>query len=95
MDWDTVYLCQGCTLGDHLHSININELIFHPNISLRYFKGDLQIASVHGYGTNVYVYLQRLSHMAQENIPVYNTRSSSRLKNVATQVPDWTDDKGF
>jgi len=61
----------------------------------RYFKGDLQIASVHGYGTNVYVYLQRLSHMAQENIPVYNTRSSSRLKNVATQVPDWTDDKGF
>jgi len=61
----------------------------------RYFKGDLQIASVHGYGTNVYVYLQRLSHMAQENIPVYNTRSSSRLKNIATQVPDWTDDKGF
>ena len=61
----------------------------------RYFNGDLQIASVDGHGTNVYVYLQRLSHRAQENIPVYNARSSARLKNVATQVHDWTDDKGF
>merc|ERR1719150_479028 len=60
----------------------------------RYFKGDLQIASVHGHGTTVYVYLQRLSHLATENIPVYNARSSARLKNVATQVHDWTDDKG-
>ena len=59
----------------------------------RYFNGDLQIASVDGHGTNVYVYLQRLSHRAQENIPVYNARSSARLKNVATQVADWTDDR--
>ena len=22
-------------------------------------------------------------------------RSSARLKNIATQVPDWTDEKGF
>jgi len=57
----------------------------------RYFKGDIQIASVDGYGTNVYVYLQRLSHMAQENLPVFNSMSSARLKNIATQVPDWTD----
>merc|ERR1712123_78978 len=35
---------------------------------VRYFKGDIQIASVDGYGTDVYVYLQRLSHMAQENL---------------------------
>ena len=48
-----------------------------------------------GYGTDVYVYLQRLSHMAQENLPVYNAKSSARLKNVATQVADWTDDKRF
>jgi len=54
----------------------------------RYFKGDIQIASVDGYGTDVYVYLQRLSHMAQENLPVFNAMSSARLKNVATQVPD-------
>jgi len=56
----------------------------------RYFKGDIQIASVDGLGTDVYVYLQRLSSMAQENLPVFNTMSSARLKNVATQVPDWT-----
>jgi len=57
----------------------------------RYFKGDIKIASVDGYGTDVYVYLQRLSHMAQENLPVFNTKSSTKLKNIATQVQDWTD----
>jgi len=57
----------------------------------RYFKGDIQIASVDGYGTDVYVYLQRLSHMAQENLPVYNAVSSAKLRNIATQVHDWTD----
>lgn len=57
----------------------------------RYFKGDIQIASVDGYGTDVYVYLQRLSHMAQENLPVYNAVSSAKLRNIATQVRDWTD----
>lgn len=56
----------------------------------RYFKGDIQIASVDGYGTDVFVYLQSLSHMAQENLPVYNAVSSARLQSVATQVPDWT-----
>ena len=56
----------------------------------RYFKGDVQIASVDGYGTDVYVYLQSLSHMAQENLPVYNAVSSAKLQAVATQVPDWT-----
>ena len=44
-----------------------------------------------GYGTDVYVYLQRLSHMAQENLPVYNAVSSAKLRNIATQVRDWTD----
>jgi len=57
----------------------------------RYFRGDIQIASVDGYGTNVYVYLQRLSQNAQENLPVFNAKSIAKLKNIATQVPDWTD----
>jgi len=57
----------------------------------RYFRGDIQIASVDGYGTDVYVYLQRLSHLAQENLPVYNAVSSAKLRNSATQVHDWTD----
>ena len=56
----------------------------------RYFKGDVQIASVDGYGTDVYVYLQSLSHNAMENLPVYNAVSSAKLQAVATQVPDWT-----
>ena len=56
-----------------------------------YFRGDIKIASVDGYGTDVYVYLQRLSHLAQENLPVYNAVSSAKLRNSATQVNDWTD----
>lgn len=59
----------------------------------RYFKGDIKIASVDGYGTDAYVYLQRLSHMAQENLPIFNAVSSAKLKSVATQVPDWTDNE--
>jgi len=57
----------------------------------RYFKGDIVMASVDGYGTDTYVYLQRLSHLATENLPVYNSSSSARLKSISTQVPDWTD----
>merc|ERR1740131_131869 len=57
----------------------------------RYFKGDIKVGSVDGFGTDVYVYLQRLSHMAQENLPVYNHVSSSKLLATSTQVPDWTD----
>ena len=64
-------------------------MVFHcPGCTL---DGDIQIASVDGYGTDVYVYLQRLSHMAQENLPVFNAVSSAKLKNISTQVPDWTD----
>jgi len=59
----------------------------------RYFRGDIKVASVDGFGTDVYVYLQRLSHMAQENLPVYNYVSSSKLLATSTQVPDWTDNK--
>jgi len=59
----------------------------------RYFRGDIKVASVDGFGTDVYVYLQRLSHLAQENLPVYNIVSSSKLLATSTQVPDWTDNK--
>ena len=47
---------------------NNNIFIRYIDINVyfcRYFKGDIQIASVDGYGTDVYVYLQSLSHMAQ------------------------------
>ena len=56
-------------------------------------EGDIQIGNVDGYRTDIYVYLQRLSHMAQENLPVFNAVSSAKLKNISTQVPDWTDNE--
>jgi len=59
----------------------------------RYFKGDIKVASMDGFGTDVHVYLQRLSHMAQENLPVYNVVSSNKLTMTATQVQDWTDNE--
>lgn len=61
----------------------------------RYFKGDIKIGSVHGHGTDVYVYLQRLSSLAQENLPIFNAVSSARLTNTATQASDWTDNDKF
>lgn len=57
----------------------------------RYFMGDIKLASVDGYGTDTYIYLQRLSSNAIENLPIFNTVSKDKLMNVATQVPDWTD----
>lgn len=59
----------------------------------RYFKGDIKVGSVDGFGTDVYVYLQRLSHLAQENLPVFNHVSSTKLTATSTQVPDWTDNE--
>ena len=59
----------------------IIRTVFHDLYAKQYIR----------YGTNVYVYLQRLSHMAQENLPVYNAVSSAKLRNIATQVRDWTD----
>ena len=46
-----------------------------------------------GYGTDVYIYLQRLSHMAKEILPVYNVASTARLQSMGrtVQVKDWTD----
>ena len=32
---------------------------------------------------------QRLSHMATENLPVFNSSSSARLKSISTQVGRW------
>ena len=58
----------------------------------RYFKGDIVISSVDGYGTDVYIYLQRLSHMATETLPVYNRQSTARLQSIGEggKVSDWS-----
>ena len=88
MVWDMVCHCQDSMHGEN-SSLRPAD-IRHNNICFRYFKGDIQIASVDGQGTDVFVYLQSLSHLAQENLPVYNAVSSARLQSIATQVPDWT-----
>ena len=93
------------------------SLLFHQPISLnsqlswfiltlfiiRYFMGDIKLASVDGYGTDTYIYLQvlsrfqiclvlilnslqRISSMAVENLPVFNSVSKDKLMNIATQV---------
>ena len=65
--------------------------------------GDIKLASVDGYGTDTYIYLQvlsrfqicpvlilnslqRISSMAVENLPVFNSVSKDKLMNIATQV---------
>ena len=53
--------------------------------------GDIKLASVDGYGTDTYIYLQRLSSNAVENLPVFNSVSKDKLMNIATQVIfDWS-----
>ena len=51
------------------------------------------MASYENHGTDVYIYLQRLSHMAKETLPVYNVASTARLQSMGrtVQVKDWTD----
>lgn len=38
----------------------------------RYFHGDLQLYSMHGYGTDAIIYLKTLSEHAAELLPVFN-----------------------
>merc|ERR1712013_54818 len=59
------------------------------------YGGGLAAAAlpVDGFGTDTYIYLQRISSMAVENLPVFNSVSKDKLMNIATQVPDWTDNQ--
>ena len=62
-NWAYETKCLTCILK-HLICL-LDSLSENLYLFCRYFKGDIQIASVDGYGTDVYVYLQSLSHMAQ------------------------------
>lgn len=55
----------------------------------RYFKGDLVINSVEGYGTDAFIYLKVLSDEANECLPVYN-KTSSKIYESDTPVSDWS-----
>jgi len=57
----------------------------------RYFQGDIEVSSLHGYGTDVYIYLQALSQDAMERLPVYGPTAVDKMKRSAsTKVSDWT-----
>lgn len=55
----------------------------------RYFKGDLVINSVEGYGTDAFIYLKVLSDEANECLPVYN-KTSSKIYESDIPVSDWS-----
>lgn len=61
-------------------------------IYARYFKGDLVLSSVEGYGTDAFVYLKVLSNEANECIPVYN-KTSSKMYDTHISSSDWTQTK--
>ena len=60
-------------------------------VMFRYFGGDIQIQSMDGHGTDAFVYLKTLETNARENLPIFNTSSVSKIKDVKNQVPDWTN----
>jgi len=57
----------------------------------RYFNGDLRVASMHGYGTDTFIYIPSLSSSAVEGLPVYGDRSRARLTTTNKVATDWTD----
>jgi len=56
----------------------------------RYFQGDVRLASIDGFGTSVYVYLNAISEEAQERLPVYSSVAVKKLKDTAPKQHDWT-----
>ena len=56
----------------------------------RYFGGEIQIQSMDGHGTDAFIYLKALETDARETLPIFNTSSVSKIKDVKNQVEDWT-----
>jgi len=57
----------------------------------RYFKGDLNIISMHGLGSDVYIYLKAISDDAKECLPKYSIQTANIIhKNNKGKVSDWT-----
>lgn len=56
----------------------------------RYFAGDLDLSSIEGYGTEVFVYLQALESEAKERLPVYHETGSKKIYEAKLTASDWT-----
>ena len=46
----------------------------------RYFQGEIKMSSYEGYGTDVYIYLSAVPHVAMESLPVYKRETRSALE---------------
>ena len=59
----------------------------------RYFGGEIQIQSMDGHGTDAFIYLKALETDARETLPIFNSNSVSKIKDVKNQVEDWTTER--
>ncbi|CAG0919485.1 unnamed protein product [Notodromas monacha] len=55
----------------------------------RYFRGDLLVTSMDGYGTDALVYLKALSSEANELLPIFN-KATSKNYETSVQTSDWS-----
>jgi len=57
----------------------------------RYFQGELNVSSMHGTGTDCYIYLRSMQEKAPEQIPIYSAMTSKTYKDKSEDIPDdWT-----
>ena len=57
----------------------------------KYFQGDLNLISMHGLGSDVYIYLKALSDDAKECLPKYSIQAANKLhRSKKNKVSDWT-----
>jgi len=57
----------------------------------RYFQGEINISSMHGTGTDCYIYLRSMQENAPEQIPIYTAMTSKTYKDKSLEkMDDWT-----
>jgi len=88
-----VKLSGGDMGGTTSHSTPMHGLGYGLPLSrlyARYFGGEIQIQSMDGHGTDAFIYLKALETSARETLPIFNSSSVSKIKDVKNQVEDWT-----
>jgi len=58
----------------------------------RYFQGDLDISSVHGIGTDCFIYLRSMESNAPEHIPIHSASTEKTYIEKSIRMSDWTGD---
>jgi len=57
----------------------------------RYFNGDIRLASIDGFGTDVYVYLNAISEEAVEHLPIFSSVVVKKMQDITPKPQDWTN----